>query len=119
ADEDHAAEGWLTEAVRECSRPLLELLERLADDRVPVRLTLSLTATLLAMLEDPLLQRRIGERLERLLLLAEREVRRTAKDAAFRPAATFPRDPLRRPEAQWDGPDRRGVGPAPDRPREA
>ena len=100
-DEDHLEEGWLTEAVLECYLPLLGLLERLTDDRVPVRLTLSLTATLMAMLEDPLLQRRIGERLARLRALAEREVRRTAKDAAFGPAARFHRDHLRQLEAQW------------------
>ena len=118
-DEDHLEEGWLTEAVLECYLPLLELLERLADDRVPVRLTLSLTATLLAMLEDPLLQRRIGERLERLLLLAEREVRRTAKDAAFGPAATFHRDHLRRLESLWSGRYRRRLVPALVRLRDA
>ena len=44
-DEDHLEEGWLAEAVMECYLPLLAMLERLADDRVPVRLTLSVTAT--------------------------------------------------------------------------
>src|SRR5678815_1321037 len=76
-DEDHLEEEWLREAVLECYLPLLELLERLADDRVPVRLTLSLTPTLVAMLEDPLLRARIGRRIERQQVLAEREVRRT------------------------------------------
>ena len=57
-DEDHLEEEWLREAVLECYLPLLDLLERLGDDRVPVRLTLSLTPTLVAMLEDPLLRAR-------------------------------------------------------------
>ena len=64
-DEDHLEEEWLREAVLECYLPLLELLERLADERVPVRLTLSLTPTLVAMLQDPLLRSRIGRRIER------------------------------------------------------
>src|SRR5215467_4778175 len=68
-DEDHLEEEWLREAVLECYLPLLELLERLGDDGVPVRLTLSLTPTLVAMLEDPLLRERIGHRLERLAAL--------------------------------------------------
>ena len=118
-DEDHLEEGWLTEAVLECYLPLLGLLERLTDDRVPVRLTLSLTATLMAMLEDPLLQRRIGERLARLRALAEREVRRTAKDAAFGPAARFHRDHLRQLEAQWSDRYRGKLLPALIRLRDA
>ncbi len=65
-DEDHLEEEWLHEAVLECYLPLLELLERLGDDGVPVRLTLSLTPTLVAMLEDPLLRARIEARLGRL-----------------------------------------------------
>jgi predicted glycosyl hydrolase (DUF1957 family) len=64
-DEDHLEEEWLREAVLECYLPLLDLLERLAADRVPVRLTLSLTPTLVAMLEDPLLRARIERRIER------------------------------------------------------
>ena len=77
-DEDHLEEEWLREAVLECYLPLLELLERLHADHVPVRLTLSLTPTLVAMLEDPLLRARIGRRLDRQRTLAAREVRRTA-----------------------------------------
>jgi 1,4-alpha-glucan branching enzyme len=118
-DEDHLEEGWLTEAVLECYLPLLGLLERLADDRVPARLTLSVTATLLAMLEDPLLQRRIGDRLARLRALSEREVQRTAKDAAFGPVARFHRDHLRRLETQWSGSYRGRLLPALVRLRDA
>jgi 1,4-alpha-glucan branching enzyme len=118
-DEDHLEEGWLTEAVLECYLPLLEMLERLADERVPLRLTLSLTAPLVTMLEDPLLQRRIGERLAALQALADREVRRTAKDAAFGPAAAFHRDRLQWLEGLWSGRYRRRLVPALTRLRDA
>src|SRR5512132_1881649 len=88
-DEDHLEEEWLREAVLEAYLPLLELLERLADDRVPVRLTLSLTPTLVAMLEDPLLRARIDRRLARRQALAEREVQRTARDPQLHRVALF------------------------------
>ena len=100
-DEDHLEEEWLREAVLECYLPLLDLLERLADERVPVRLTLSLSPTLVAMLQDPLLRARIGRRIERQQGLAEREVRRTRGDDAVNAVARFYRDGLERLAALW------------------
>jgi 1,4-alpha-glucan branching enzyme len=101
-DEDHLEEGWLREVVVECYLPLLDLLERLANDRVPVRLTLSLTPTLVAMLEDPLLQARVGRRLQAQRELAEREVRRTSKDIQAAVVARFYREHLGRMQALWE-----------------
>jgi 1,4-alpha-glucan branching enzyme len=101
-DEDHLEEEWLREAVLECYLPLLELLERLADDRVPVRLTLSLTPTLVAMLEDPLLRARIGQRIDRQRLLAAREERRTAGHAALNAVARFYAGRVDRLAALWN-----------------
>jgi predicted glycosyl hydrolase (DUF1957 family) len=100
-DEDHLEEEWLHEAVLECYLPLLELLERLGDDGVPVRLTLSLTPTLVAMLEDPLLRSRIGRRIDRQRVLAEREVRRTQADSAQHAVARFYQSRLERLGRQW------------------
>ncbi|MGZ3445265.1 MAG: DUF1957 domain-containing protein, partial [Myxococcaceae bacterium] len=88
-DEDHLEEEWLREAVLECYLPLLELLERLHAEGVPVRLTLSLTPPLVAMLEDPLLRARIGRRLDRQRTLAAREVRRTAADGGANAVSRF------------------------------
>ena len=92
---------WLPEAVAGCYLPLLEVLGRLADDRVPARLTLSLSPTLLAMLDDPLLRRQVEERLHAYHALAEREVRRTAKDSALGPVARYHRDRLRHVLRLW------------------
>jgi 1,4-alpha-glucan branching enzyme len=100
-DEDHLEEEWLREAVLECYLPLLDLLERLADDRVPVRLTLSLTPTLVAMLEDPLLRARIGRRIERQGIFAEREVRRTRSDPSLHSVARFYQERLGRLARLW------------------
>jgi 1,4-alpha-glucan branching enzyme len=118
-DEDHLEEGWLGEAVLEAYLPLLELLERLADDRVPVRLTLSLTPTLVAMLEDPLLRARIDRRLARRQALAEREVRRTARDPELHRVALFYREGLERLGALWGKRHRGALVPAFARLRDA
>ena len=111
-DEDHLEEEWLGEAVLECYLPLLEVLERLAADRVPVRLTLSVTPTLLAMLEDPLLVSRVGRRLERQRALAEREVRRTAHDAELHRVASFYQARLERLAELWSVRHRGALVPA-------
>lgn len=76
-------EEWLFEAITECYIPLLDVFERLVRDRVPWRLTMSLTPTLVAMLGDPLLQRRYVEHIEGLIELARREIVRTAHDPRF------------------------------------
>lgn len=73
---DPLEERWLHEAVAECYLPLLDVLDAWTRDAVPFRLALSLSPTLLAMLDDPLLRERIGRRLEALVELGRRETRR-------------------------------------------
>lgn len=80
-------ENWLFEALTETYVPLLRLLEGLAADKVAARLTVSLSPPLLAMLRDDVLQRRYLAHLDRLRLLAEREVARTRGDSRFAPLA--------------------------------
>lgn len=87
--EDFLEEDWLYEAISETYLPLLEVFERLADEQVPFRLTLTLTPTLVSMLRDPLLMERYARRLARLCELAEKEVQRTRKDASLQPLAQF------------------------------
>ncbi len=94
---------WLPEAVAGAYLPLLEVLERLAADGIPVRFTLSLSPTLLAMLDDALLQAQVGRRLAEWEALAEREVKRTAKDASLRPLAQYHRRRLRHLLRRWEG----------------
>ena len=59
------------------------MFERLTNDAVDFRLTMSLSPTLLAMLADPLLQYRLLRHLNRLIELAGREVDRTRWQPAF------------------------------------
>jgi 1,4-alpha-glucan branching enzyme len=81
--EDFLEERWLYEAITETYIPLLEAVDALDRDRVPARLTLSLSPTLLAMLADRLLRSRYLRHLDRLVELAEKEERRTRSDARF------------------------------------
>jgi 1,4-alpha-glucan branching enzyme len=96
------ASDWLPEAVAGTYLPLLEVLERLAEDAIPVRLTLSLSPTLLAMLEDPELRAQVQRRLEQQLELAEREVKRTAKDASLAPVTRYHHARLRHLLSRWE-----------------
>ncbi|MEW6284105.1 MAG: 1,4-alpha-glucan branching protein domain-containing protein [Candidatus Eremiobacterota bacterium] len=80
-------EYWLFEAITESYVPLLGMFTDLVEEGVPYRLTVSLSPTLLAMLEDEYLQSAYQRHLERLLELSERELARTAHDPVMRPTA--------------------------------
>lgn len=85
--EEFLEEDWLFEAIVECYIPLLKNLRRLVADKVPVRLTFTLTPPLCAMLRDSLLQGRAERYLARGVELAAMEIERTAHDAAMRDVA--------------------------------
>ncbi len=85
--ESFLEEDWLFEAITETYLPLLDTFERLSDDDVPYRITISLSPPLLNMLADPLLQQRYERYIEGRIALAEREVHRTRHDATFAPLA--------------------------------
>ncbi len=85
-------EKWFYEAITECYIPLLQVLEGLHRDGVEFRLTISLSPTLLAMMENRLLQERFSLYLQRLQHLARLEEERTAKDPDFSPLARMYRE---------------------------
>jgi 1,4-alpha-glucan branching enzyme len=89
-------EHWLFEAATETYLPLLDMFDHLMSDGVPIRVTLSLTPTLMAMFRDPLLMGRYDRYLDRSCQLAAREVARTRRDPDFGPVAGFYRDRLER-----------------------
>mgnify|MGYP005846727897 FL=1 len=80
---DFLEEDWLYEAITETYIPLLLMLERLRNDGVPFKLTMSLTPPLLCMLTDPVLQMRYTRRIETLVELAEKELVRTRDHGHF------------------------------------
>ncbi len=99
-------EHWLFEAVAETYLPLVEMLRGLAADRVPARLTIDVSPTLAAMLEDELLRDRTEEYFERLLALIGREEERTAGDPGLAPVVRFYRERLGRLLALYRAIDR-------------
>lgn len=76
-------ENWLFEAITECYIPLLNMLDRLAADQVPYRLSLSLSPTLISMLQDDLLHERYLAHLQRLIQLSAKEVQRTRRQREY------------------------------------
>ncbi len=85
--ENFLEEDWLYEAITETYIPLIQVLNRLLEDDVPFRLTISLSPTLISMFGDPLLQNRYVRHLEKLIELAEKEIVRTRSLPAFYPLA--------------------------------
>ena len=76
-------EDWLYEAITETYLPLLEAFDRLVDDRVRFRVTMTLTPPLVGMLRDGLLMERYAKRLDKLCELTDKEVARTQGDPRF------------------------------------
>jgi len=76
-------EDWFFEAITETYIPLLETFESLSRDRLPFKITMSLTPPLCEMLADELLQTRYVNHINRLRELAEKECTRTKNDPNF------------------------------------
>jgi 1,4-alpha-glucan branching enzyme len=74
-------EDWLFEAITETYVPILKVFEKLEEDGIAYRITVSLSPTLVAMLNDWSLQERYLRRLNGLVELAAKEVERTRWDA--------------------------------------
>lgn len=90
--EEFLEETWLFEAISETYLPLLRVFRRLEQDKVPFRLTMSISPTLATMLRDELLLTRYERHLDRVIELSNREVARTAGDPLFEPVARMYRD---------------------------
>src|SRR5207237_8760960 len=85
-------EEWLFEALTESYIPLLRMFQRLLDEGIPIKIAMSVTPTLCAMLHDELLRHRYLEHLDRLIALAENECQRNRTDAALLPLSEVFRD---------------------------
>jgi 1,4-alpha-glucan branching enzyme len=82
-------EDWFFEAVTESYIPLLRMMQRLVDDSVPFKVTMSLTPTLCFMLQDQLLRERYVRHLDALIDLTAREQKRNRKHPQLRELADF------------------------------
>lgn len=83
-------EKWYFEAVAECYLPLLDVFERLAREGVPFRAAISLSPTLVAMMDDPLLRERCRRYLTTRLAAAASS-RDWVREAQERALAEFER----------------------------
>ncbi len=81
--EDFLEEDWLYEAITETYIPLIQVFEGLLNDRVDFRITMSLTPTLISMLQDGLLQERYLKHINKLIELAHKETERTRWQPEF------------------------------------
>ncbi len=77
-------ERWLFEAITESYIPLLQVFERLAGSGINFPLTLSLSPTLISMLQDELLQQRYLQHMGNLIELARQETTRKHADPRTR-----------------------------------
>ena len=78
--EDYLEEQWFFEAASETYIPLLKRFQKLVDEKVDFRITMSMTPPLLNMLDNKLLQKRYIKYLKKHIELAKKEVRRTTYD---------------------------------------
>jgi 1,4-alpha-glucan branching enzyme len=81
--EDFLEEDWFYEAITETYIPLILVFEKLVNDKVDFRITVSLTPTLAAMFCDSLLQERYIKHINKLIELAHKEVERTSWQPEF------------------------------------
>ncbi len=94
-------ETWLYEAVAETYLPVLRMLDRLDDDKVPCRLTMSITPPLCEMVSDALLMARFEERLTALERVAALEADRQT-DLELAEATRFYVEELASIRATWE-----------------
>ena len=78
--DDYLEESWLYEAISETYIPLLQNFKKLVDEGVNFRITMSITPTLLSMLDNKLLQKKYIHYLNQLIELSEKEIERTKYD---------------------------------------
>jgi len=104
-------EDWLFEGISETYLPLLRVIDRLREARTAVRLTVSVSPTLLTMLSDELLQDRYTRHLERLLELAGKEVERTRSQPHFNRLAWMYLDLFSRNYEDYTSKSRRNIVP--------
>ena len=73
-------EDWLFEAINESYLPMLRMMYTLRDEKVPFKLTFSISPTLCSMLDDPLLRERFLNYMNEHLELGQKEMERLSND---------------------------------------
>jgi len=73
-------EDWLFEAMNESYLPMLRMMYRLKDEKVPFKLTFSLSPTLCSMFTDSLLKDRFLNYMNEHMELGQKEIERLSKE---------------------------------------
>jgi 1,4-alpha-glucan branching enzyme len=89
-------ENWFYEALTETYIPLLDLFERLVNDGINFKITLSLSPPLTEMFNDELLRTRYKRYLDGLIALTEHELKRIKGDIHFEPIVRMYRKRFKR-----------------------
>jgi 1,4-alpha-glucan branching enzyme len=79
---DFLEEDWLYEAITETYLPLVDVFDKMIDENIDFRITMSITPSLCAMLSDELLIDRYKDYLHKRLELSEKEIERTKDNSA-------------------------------------
>lgn len=96
-------EDWLFEAMNESYLPMLRMMFSLRDEKVPFRLTFSLSPTLCSMLQDQLLMERFLNYMNEHLELGQKEIERLSDDPGKLRLAKMYLDELSRNLAFFSG----------------
>ena len=75
--DDYLEESWLYEAISETYIPLLQYFQKLVDEGVKFRITMTMTPPLLSMLDSKLLQNKYIDYLKKHIELSKKEIKRT------------------------------------------
>ncbi len=87
--EEYIEERWLFEAISETYIPLLIYYEKLVQENVPFRITMNISAPLITMLTDELLQKRYLRYLVERLWLAHKEIHKNRDNPQLLKLSTF------------------------------
>lgn len=87
--DDYLEEKWLFEAISETYIPLLLNFQKLVEEKVDFRITMSMTPPLLTMLDNKLLQKKYIKYLKNLIELSKKEIKRTSKDERLNNLAKY------------------------------
>src|SRR3989338_11642941 len=87
--ENFLEEQWFYEAITETYFPLILVFEKLVQDGVDFRVTMTLSPPLLSMFCDGLLQDRYLKHIEKLIELTEKEIQRTRWQGEFHDLANM------------------------------
>ncbi|MFH1552240.1 MAG: 1,4-alpha-glucan branching protein domain-containing protein [Candidatus Omnitrophota bacterium] len=94
--ESFLEENWLFESITDTYIPLINVFDNLINDGVDFRITVSLSPTLIDMLKDEVLVARYLKHLDKLITLAELEVKRTQGDGRLNELALMYLDRFKR-----------------------